>query len=551
MWRKKGKGAPETDEPEESEYENEDDWRGETDEDETDETGEDETDETDEDETDEDEIDGTGAAYEDGPGHRAAWFFGRRGPKFAPDPEDEYEDEHGGSAEDGYGEEDEEEDGYREEGKARLPAAAKAPKAPRVSFRAFAIRFVQSATARKAIVTLSIAGVLLVAQMYFLPAIGLGQERDMRMAPTEYGVTFAHDVHPQFHSHDSMFYFFVTREGISLRASNDAIAWHHLFSFNRPLMSARGGFVAVAEAERGRVIHVFSEDGHIFTTSFENPILSFTINAAGILTAIVQYEGGYGVYVLDRHQPSSLTPIFNWSVFRHERDMIHPIMAEVSDDMRYIVIAYADLNTRVRTVVEFRYINQWDAWETEMGLFAAEVYDGLVHVVRFMAGNRLVLKTFDRIICFQVGPGRMQLDEIWDIRLENRIDRIAFHGGTHMVLAVGDRHIGTFGEGDPVGTVQIYNMNGALTGSYQTGRRSTHISAGHNSVIVGADRSFTALDFRGVALWEHITPFDTRDVLFLDDISTILVAGPLRADVYRRRRIRDDELHLFDLGAGF
>ena len=408
-------------------------------------------------------------------------------------------------------------------------------------FSSLLLRFVQSSTARKVIVALSFAAILLFFQMYFLPAIGLGQERDLRMVQTEFGIYYDFEASPQFYSNNSRFYYHVTRDGISMRSSNDVLVWHNSFSFNRPLMVTRGDIVAVSEMERGRVIHVFNAEGPLFSTTFDDPVLSFNVNAAGFLTTIVQYEGGYGVYVLSREQPSPAEPVFTWSVFRHNQDLIHPIFAEVSDDGRYIAIAYVDLNTRVTTTIEFRYVNQWDAWGTEMGLFAAEIFDGVVLAIRFMSGNRLLVVTGNQILCFQVGPARMQLDLLWSNHLENRLDLIEFYGDTHFVYAVGDRHIGTFGDGYPVGTIHIYNMNGVRTGSFQMGRRASLLSVGHNAVIAGADRSFTAIDFRGVLLWEFISMVDTRDIIFLDDTSSILVAGPTRADVFRRLRVRDEE----------
>ena len=444
--------------------------------------------------------------------------------------------------------EDEAEEDFWEEEETNEVEQAKSYEPKRGLFATMALRFVESSTARKVIIAMSFAAVLLLAQMYLLPAIGLGQERDLRMVQTEFGVNYEFEAIPQFYSNNSRFYYHVTRDGISMRSSNDVLVWHNTFSFSRPLMVARGDIVAVSEMERGRDIHVFDGDGPIFSTRFDDPVLSFNVNAAGFLTVIVQYDGGYGVYVLNRYQSTSTDPVFTWSVFRHDQDLIHPIFAEVSDDGRYIAIAYVDLNTRVTTTIEFRYVNQWDAWGTEMGLFAAEIFDGIVLATRFMSGNRLLVVTGNQILCFQVGPARMQMDLLWANPLENRLDFIEFYGDTHFVLAIGDRLIGTFGEGYPVGTIHIYNMNGARTGSFQLGRRASLLNVGHNAVITGADRSFVAIDFRGVLLWEFISMVDIRDVIFLDDTSTILAAGPTRADVFRRLRVREEEDSIFDTG---
>ena len=435
-----------------------------------------------------------------------------------------------------YEDEDDEEDYYE----AYVPPKKR-------SFASFVLWFVQSPVVRRLIVATSIAGVLFVLQLRLLPAVWLGQERDMRMVSTEIGVNYDFEASAQFYSNDSRFYYFVTREGISFRGSNGALLWHNSFSFNRPHISTRGDFLAVSELERGRLIHVFDDEGPVFSTPFDRPVLNFNVNAAGLLSVIVQYEGGYGVYLLSRERPTTADPLFHWSVFRTDQDLVHPILVEASDDGRYIVIAYVDLGTRVTTVVEFRYVNQWDAWGTEMGLFAAEMYSGLVLAIRFMADNRLLILTPEYIVCFQVGPLHSQLSELWRLPLYNRIDNIEFYRGSHFAVAFGDRKVGTFGDGVPLGTVQFFNMNGIMTGSFHTGRRTTLLSMGHNAVIVGADRSFTAMDFRGMVLWEFVSIVDARNVIFLDDTSTVLVAGPTRAEVFRRRRVRDDDRP--DIGA--
>jgi len=388
-------------------------------------------------------------------------------------------------------------------------------------------------------VTLVVAAVL--AQFFLLPWLGFGSDREMSIIGTGRGVNYDFDSGAAFHSNDSRFFYYATRDGIRYMASNENIIWSESFNFNSPHLAARGNIVAVGEERLGRNIHVFNENGPMYNVTFENPILSFSVNETGFLSVIVQYDRGYGIYVLNQHRTLPSDPLFRWTIFY---DLIIPTHAEVSPDGRYIAIATVNLNHNVMTSVQFRYINQWDAWGTEQGLFATEDFPGqFLTALRFMNDNRLIVATTSKIVGFQLGPGHTVSRKLWEIELENTKTHIAFYNGTHFAFVTGERLLMTASEGDPLGLVRIYGINGIQTGSFELGRRATHLRMGHNSVIVGGDRSFHAMDFRGAPLWEHTSTFETHDVLFLDNTNTILVAGSIQAEIFERRRLRDSDFN--------
>jgi hypothetical protein len=323
-----------------------------------------------------------------------------------------------------------------------------------------------------------------------------------------------------------------------MASNSDQPIWRYPFAFTNPWLSARGGYVAVGEESGGRVIYVFNEDGFLFRTALENTILSFWINETGFLSVVAQYEGGYGIYVFNQHRSTQENPFFHWD-FYHE--LISPTHIEVSPDGKYIAIARVDITFNPISSVQFRYMNQWDAWGTERGHFATEYFPGqLVTALRFMNENRLIVSTTSQITCFQLGPRHTVSHRIWEHELENQKSHIVFYNGTHFAYVTRERIPMTAGEGDPPGTVRIFGINGVQTGTFELGRRATHLRMGHNSVIVGGDRGFHAIDFRGNDIWEHTTLFDTQDVLFLDNINTIFVAGSNQAEIFERRRARDE-----------
>ena len=397
---------------------------------------------------------------------------------------------------------------------------------------------------RRVIVVALVVIFAVLGQAILLPIIGIGQARYLRMMPTGDGVTYDFDDGAIFHSNDSRYFFFATRRGISLRDPSGAPVWHHPLIFTRPIFSSRGDYIAIGEVDRGRNVYVFDSDGLAFHSVFEHPVMSFSVNETGFLTAIVLYDTGYGVYVLNRHSPTATeedSVLHARIVASH--GLLMPVFAEASPNGRYFVSATVDLSMGLDSIVEFRYMNQRDAWNLEdFGLFGAVTYPGeLVTAMRFMGNNRLIVATTARIVCFQVGPEHAHLRELWNITLQNALTHIEFFGDSHFAFVTGDRLIGEE-EGDAPGTVRIVNINGIQTGVFPLGRRVTHFSMGHNAVLIGADRNFHAIDFRGVHLWEHTVLHDTRDFLFLEDTNTVLIAGTTSGDIWRRRRPRDGEL---------
>jgi hypothetical protein len=375
-------------------------------------------------------------------------------------------------------------------------------------------------------------------QLFVLPKFGAN--REMQIAATGIGVVYDYDSGAAFHSNDSLFFYFATGDSMRFMASNnDQPSWRYPFAFTNPWLSARGGYAAVGEESGGRVVYVFNENGYLFRVELENTILSFGINETGFLSVVAQYDGGYGIYVFNQHRSAAENPLFHWAFYH---DLIAPTHVEVSPDGTYIAIAFVDWIFTPKTSVQFRYISQWNAWGTDRGHFATEDFPGqFLTALRFMNDNRLIVSTTSQISCFQLGPGHAVSRPIWEHELENVKSHIAFYNGTHFSYAARERLPMATSEGDPVGTVRIFGVNGQQTGMFELGRRATHLRMGHNHVIVGGDRGFHAIDFRGNHVWEHTTLFDTKDVLFLDNTNTILVAGSNQAEIFERRRVREND----------
>ena len=388
-------------------------------------------------------------------------------------------------------------------------------------------------------------GILLVAVLIFALAamaqftfnlLGVGGE-EMRMVNTGHGVSYAFDANPSFYSNNSRFFYFATRTGMRHVASGGGTGWQETFALTRPLMVTRGDVAAVGEAERGRAVYVYNSNGYMYSVTFDHPLVGFSVNAAGYLAAITQVDGGFHIHVYNRLRQNDY--LFRWSMYHEQFPMRYPVAAEVSEDGLYIVIAYWNTSGRqLATEIQFWTISEDGPRFGTDGLFAGLDLDDALLRMRFMANNQLLLITDTQITLHSVAGNAVS--EVWEepLQLHNRLSRLAFCGNNRFAFVSGApiRPDGRYA--DPLGTVNIFDLNGQ-TGRFYLGRNATHLSMGHNSVIVGADRYFHAISARGTSLWHHTVTHDVRDMIFLDNTDTVLIAGANRAYVWRRQRVRD------------
>jgi len=385
---------------------------------------------------------------------------------------------------------------------------------------------------KKGIFVIGLLLILLAAvAQYTFDLVGVGAH-DLRMENTGLYVSYSLDTSPSFHSNNSRFYFFTTRTGIRYVSSGGENRWQEPFNLARPHMVTRGDVVAIGE-DGGQVIRVFNAGGIMNTVHLDYPVLGFSVNANGNLAVIMGVDGGYHVHGFERD--NSTSPFFRLHINHRESPMRFPVAVEISDDGSYVAVAYLNIYRQLITEVQF-YTGQQTRFGTE-ALFAGDDFPGETFIaMRFMTGNRLLLITDSQITMQRIDGN--SLSEEWSIPLYNRIDQLAFCGNNRFAFVSGAASNPDGRDADPVGTVNMFDING-LTGRFYLGRRATHLSMGHGAVIVGADRYFRAVNLRGTSLWQHTALHDVRDMIFLDNTNTVLIAGVNRAYVWRRQRTRD------------
>ncbi|MCL2362496.1 MAG: DUF5711 family protein [Defluviitaleaceae bacterium] len=379
-------------------------------------------------------------------------------------------------------------------------------------------------------------GIIIIAIAFLAQSVfglsGFGAS-NMRLVNTDNGVSFAFDSNPSFHSNGGRFFYFVTRTGVRYVNDRGESRWSESFTITRPHMATRGDMVAVGEADSGRAIYVYNSEGHLYTQNLDHPARGFYINAAGDLAVIVQLDSGFEVSVYN--QLRHYDRLFGTQISQTARPMHIPVVADVSECGRFVAIAYLDFDRHLSTLIEFWPIGN-APWGTD-GLFAQMEFPGEGFInMRFMTDNNVLIITDSRITLQRIVGNA--LEEVWTEPLHNRLDQLAFCGNNRFAFAAGAPSTPDGRYADPLGTVNIFDISGQ-TGSFQLGRRITHLSMGNNAVIVGADRHFHAVNATGNSLWYYNAIHDVRDIIFLNDTDTVIIAGPNRAYIWRRQRIRD------------
>ena len=353
--------------------------------------------------------------------------------------------------------------------------------------------------------------------------------RDLHMAATGVTIDYRFDMRAAFHSHGNTL-FFATRDGLqSLSVARGDVQWQQAFHFNDPILVRRGETLAIGES-LGRRIYVFGPGGLRYAADFDEPVLHFSVNQAGYLATILRLGTGYEVRV---HSPAHFAqPLYRRTI---REANLYPVAVDVSEDGRVIALALLDVHLLMVSRVQFSYIREVDGRGFVDGLFAMENYPGeLVFDLRFTRCGRALVFTDSHIIGFQLG-GQHNLPEIFRIPLHNRLDKL-YVGEQGFAFVTGEPDLNA-AEALAEGNLHIFDMQGRPTGYYPLTRRVSHLTLGPgNAALVGMDRTFYAVSAQGVRLWTHTTYFDVRQILFLGNTDTVLIAGNHNATVMQRVR---------------
>ena len=388
----------------------------------------------------------------------------------------------------------------------------------------------KSSPAKKLLIASSLLIAAALIQHLIFDLTGVEARQDLRMTDTEIGITYGFDVHASFYSPGARHFFYATRNGVQNISSTGELRWQHGFNMVQPTMVGRGDKVAIGEPG-GHRIYVFGSAGYLYSVDLPYSVLYYTINAAGFLSVIMQTDIGYVVQIFNPVNPHEgrygfWAPINDANVF--------PFSVDVSGCGTFVAKARLDVDTLVVSHLSMSFFSRMDSRGLPEGLFASYSFpDEFIVRVRFTGGGNLLVVTDRQIMGFS-GNDNTQ-GPLWSIPLYNQPDML-YIGQNNFAYVTGDPFLNQ-PEAEEPGILRIYDFNGRLTGTYDLQRRATHLSMAHNTALVGTDRTFYAINSHGQRLWTYSAIKDVRDVIFLDNTDTILLAGGTRASVLRRLRV--------------
>ena len=353
-----------------------------------------------------------------------------------------------------------------------------------------------------------------------LGLINLQRERPLRFFPVNTFVEYNMGLDPQFFTNREGI-FLSTREGIFVYDSDGNLSWELEYVMDRPIFIGEGNFVGLAEL-MGNTMHIINRRGLAYTKTFDDPILTFTINSEGFSAVILERGSGYAVYVHDEIGNMLMDIEF-------QETNIFPTSIAVSNNGRILAIAFLDINDiNISSNVLFAYINQNESSNYVDGIFGASARQDnqIIGNLQFMDSNQLAVVSSDRITVINTNRERL-LNVEWYIEFTENVSHVVFPSSGVLAIVYES------------GTIKFYNSSGRLMGVHEISGGINYISDALGNVIVGTgslNRRFYAINSRGAILWEHMALQDVNQLLFLDQINRVLFASSINAQILERRQ---------------
>jgi hypothetical protein len=345
--------------------------------------------------------------------------------------------------------------------------------------------------------------------------------------------TYTYDSGAAFYSYQSDHFFYASRNGVQYISSKGVRAWEDSFQLTTPVLTGRGGYIAVGETG-GYSVYVYNAHGKCFEQRFDHPILSFTVNTAGVLTVILQLTDGY---LIESYGAQSLSG--NRLLYYQFVDPnIYPVSADTSLDGRITAVAFLNLSidayAKLSSRVTFIYSHKDEAKNFQDGIFARTEAkkDQIISSVRFMENNKLLIVSDDALDCLQPEADH-QIKKLWSISLHNQIECFSLDGEEGFAFVTGEP-FSSDEQAEKSGTLLFYTMNGKKRGVYQTGDKAEALLVNGDDALVVSGRRYTAVSGRGRLLWKYDALSDFKQIIFLENTNTLLMADNQHWAVMKR-----------------
>lgn len=313
-----------------------------------------------------------------------------------------------------------------------------------------------------------------------------------------------------------------TKDGVRFYNSMGDQKWNDTFTMASPRLIKEGDYCAVGDMS-GKVIHVYSESGKLYSVQTEGTIMQFALNNNGYLIAIFSVEDGYKASVYNE----TGTRLY---LRNEETSGVYPLSADISNDNKVYAISYLDTSDvkPVGRVLLF-YIDPQKGKEFQDNMFAAlepkeEEAGQFIPMISFLHNGILGVVTDESVL--GIGADGQQ---VWNYPLNNRIDYVNMENGKYIIVALGDELTGK--DGEEKGSVLWIDGEGKKSSTFQAGGNVTYLRNAEESTIVGSGSRFFSVKPNGKVIWEHVVTGEVVDILMMGSDTKALYVTRNRAAV--------------------
>lgn len=284
------------------------------------------------------------------------------------------------------------------------------------------------------------------------------------------------------------------------------------FNLEDPYMASHSDKMALGD-KNGRVVRVYSKDGHMYTVNTPNNILGFSINKSGFLAIILKNESFYQIELFNPKGDN----IFSIKEIGYEEGV--PVSVAVSNDGKMLALAYLKTTkATVQSKIAFHSVE-------EGKVFGGVNKDGqFVSIIKFSNNNNLVgisdKEIFNLSINIEKTPAKIVQTRQQEIK--NIIKYVKFLDDAGYILYYGASV--QYDEDIKQNFIKFYNVEGDEISTYHIGDKDIKdIWANKYGAIILEGRLFTAISTSGKEMWSYQATQDIKNMIFYNDEKNVII----------------------------
>lgn len=315
----------------------------------------------------------------------------------------------------------------------------------------------------------------------------------------------------QIYTYNSYIYIY-GKAGIKV-IKDEKLVFQDTFSVENPYISTSYNRVAIGD-KNGKIIRIYSNEGHMYTINEPTNVLGFSINKNGYLATILKNETNYEVKV---YSNTGENAYFIKDISYNEGV---PFSISVSEDNNILAVSYIKtIGATIDSNIVFYSIKE----DQVFGGYIRK--DQMVSIIKFVGNTNLVSISDKEIFIIKCNSAQTseQVKEIYKKPLNNILKDIGFLDGIGYSVCYGPltTHSKDAMQGN---TVVFYNQTGGEIGKfYMKDFNISNISVSKFGAILQDGRLFTAINTSGKKLWEYQATQDIKEVRFYDNNNKALI----------------------------